>query len=82
MSVGPVDFHSNRSCRPGPAHHGMKSWSMAWYGELARRILLLPTPTPAGDEPLCLAKSSTALHFPSPPLWIPAFAGMTNWGPD
>ncbi len=23
-----------------------------------------------------------ALHFPSLPLWIPAFAGMTNGGPD
>ena len=25
---------------------------MVWYGELARRILPRPTPTPAGDKPL------------------------------
>ena len=46
---------------------------VAWYSESARRILPRPTPAPAGDEPLALAKSSTALHSPHPhPLWIPA----------
>ncbi len=48
---------------------------MVWYSELARRILLRPTPTPAGDKP--------PRYIPlSPPLWIPAFAGMTIGGPD
>ncbi len=34
----------------------------------------------SGGQAPRLAESSTALHFPSPPLpfWIPAFAGMTN----
>ena len=48
---------------------------MVWYSESARWILLSPTPTPAGDKPP---------HYisQSPALWIPAFAGMTNGGPE
>ena len=48
---------------------------MGWYGELTPRILPRPTSAPAGDKPP---------HYisPSPPLWIPAFAGMTNGGPE
>ena len=43
---------------------------MVWYSELARRILPGPSSAPAGDKPP---------HYisQSPPLWIPAFAGMT-----
>ena len=52
-----------------------KSRVVVWYSESARRILPRPTPTPAGDKP--------PRYIPlSPPLWIPAFAGMTNGGPD
>ncbi len=36
---------------------------MAWYSELARRILLRPPPNPSGGQAPRLAKSSTALHF-------------------
>ena len=45
---------------------------MAWYCEFARRVLPRPTPTPAGDKPP---------HYisQSPPLWIPAFAGMDEF---
>ncbi len=31
----------------------------------------MPSPDPSGGQ-------APALHFPSPPLWIPACAGMTN----
>ena len=37
-----------------------------------------PRPNPSGGLVPRLALSSTALHFPPPPLWIPACAGMTN----
>ena len=38
---------------------------MAWYGELAPRILPRPSSAPAGDKP--------PHYIPlSPPLWIPA----------
>ena len=59
-----------------------KTRVVAWHSELARRILLRPTPTPAGDKPL--ASRSLRPHYTSqsPPLWIPAFAGMTNGGPE
>ena len=47
-----------------------KSRVVVWYSELARRILPRPSPTPAGDKP--------QRYIPlSPPLWIPAFAGIT-----
>ena len=38
----------------------------------------MPMPDPSGGQAPRLAKSSTALHSLSPPLWIPAFAGMTK----
>ena len=41
---------------------------MAWYSELARRIL--PRPDPCGGQAPRLAKSSTALHFLIPPAAI------------
>ena len=62
---------------PGWGRH-TKVWGagvVIWYGELARWILPRPTPTPAGDKP-------QRYNPLSPPLWIPAFAGMTNGGPD
>ncbi len=34
-----------------PSYEKPELW-VAWYSELARRILLCPTPTPAGDKPL------------------------------
>ena len=34
----------------------------------------MPRPNPSGGQ-------APALHFPSHPLWIPAFAGMTNGTP-
>ena len=43
---------------------------MVWYSELARRILLRPTPNPSGGQAARLAKSSTALHFLIPPSTI------------
>ncbi len=43
---------------------------MIWYGELARWILLRPTPNPSGGQAPRLAKSSTALHFLIPPSAI------------
>ena len=50
---------------------------MARYGELARRILPRPSSAPAGDNPLA-SRSLRPHYIPlSPPLWIPAFAGMT-----
>ncbi len=33
-----------------PRYEKPELW-VAWYSELARRILLCPTPTPAGDKP-------------------------------
>ena len=64
-------FRTNRSCRLGagtPRYEEPDLW--LGYSELAQWILPGPTPTPAGDKPP---------HYisPSPPLWIPAFAGMT-----
>ena len=45
-----------------------------WHGG----FVPLPTPTPAGDKPLA-TRSLRPHYIPfSPPLWIPAFAGMTN----
>ncbi len=41
---------------------------MAWYSELARRIL--PRPDPCGGQAPRLAKSSIALHFLIPPAAI------------
>ena len=59
---------------PGCRRHTKvcKAGVVARYGELAPRILPRPSSAPAGDKPQ---------HYipPSPPLWIPAFAGMTNW---
>ena len=47
------------------------------YGEFAPRILPRPSSAPAGDKPLA-SRSLRPHHIPlSPPLWIPAFAGMT-----
>ncbi len=46
-----ASYQSPCPCRLVPAHQGMKSRSVAWYSELARRILPRPTPTPAGDKP-------------------------------
>ena len=52
-----------------------KAGVVAWYGELERRILPRPPPTPAGGKP--------PHYIPlSPTLWIPAGAGMTNEGPE
>ena len=41
-----------------------------------------PYPSPAGDKPL--ASRSLRPHYisQSPPLWIPAFAGMTDGGSE
>ena len=65
MSVGPVDFHSNRSCRPGA---GTPWYEKLEYG-LVRRIgtadSATPHPDPSGGQAPRLAKSSTALH------WLP-----------
>ena len=48
----------------------MKAGDAVWYSELARRVLQRHTPTPAGDKP--------PRYIPlSPPLWIPAFAGVS-----
>ena len=57
---------------------------------MARWVPLRPAPTPAGDKPLALlaweifdriSRFSFCRALDSV-LWIPAFAGMTNWGYD
>ena len=57
---------------------------MAWYGELARPILLRPTPTPAGDKPPRYIFSfrlrppvynSAGFARGEPELWL----GTANW---
>ena len=49
-------FHTNRSCRLGPAHQGRENGVGCW-----KRV-------------------GPNLPHRSPPLWIPAFAGMTYGG--
>ena len=61
----PPAFRTNRSCRQGRAHQGMKV--------VVRRALQLARtsgPSQAGDK---LQRYNPL----SPPLWIPAFAGIT-----
>ena len=54
-----------------------KAGVVAWYGELALRILPRPSSAPAGDKPLA-SRSLRPHYIPHPrPFWIPAFAGMT-----
>ena len=62
-------FHSNDDFRG--------TGVVVWYGESARWVLPRPSSAPAGDK--SLASRSLRPHYipPSPPLWIPAFAGMT-----
>ena len=74
VSVGPVYFDTNSSCRLAAAHQGMKGWSCG----LVRRIGTVGSPAPRHPDPS--GGQAPALHSPSPPLWIPAFAGMTNGG--
>ena len=68
-------FRTNRSCRLWPAHQGMKSWSCGLVRRIGTADSATPLLRPSGGQ-------ARALHSPSPPLWIPAFAGMTNRGPD
>ena len=57
--------------RLAPAHQGMKTRSCHSYAANSHRgFCHAPPPAPAGDKP-------PRYISPSPPLWIPAFAGMT-----
>ena len=72
-SVAGVCFRTNRSSRLPPAHQGMKTRGCDFMrpggtGDSARPLL-----GPSGGQ-------APALHSPSPPLWIPAFAGVTHGG--
>ena len=71
-------YHSNRFCLLVPALEDLKTRSCGFCGEFARRILPLPNPTSAGDKPLPLHSHRPHYICQSPPLWIPAFAGMTG----
>ena len=69
LDFGPVSgsgtcFHSNRSCRQGPAHRGMKSWSCGLVWRIGTVGSATPHLRPSGGQAPRLAKSSTALHFP------------------
>ena len=83
MTIGPVYFHTNRSCRLAPAHGGLKNHDL-WFGAANRHGgFCNATPRPQrGRSPSPREVFDRATVPTSPPLWIPAFAGMTNGGPD
>ena len=64
------------------AHQGVNRGSCGLVQRTGAVDLAGPHLGPSGGQAPRLAKSSTALHSPAPPLWIPAFAGMTNGGPE
>ena len=51
----------------------MKSRSCGLVQRIGAADSATPHPDPSGGQ-------APALHSPLPTLWIPAFAGMTNWG--
>ena len=59
-------FHSNRSCRLGPAHQGMKSGSCGLVQRIGTVDSAEPHPDASGGQAPRLAKSSTALRSPLP----------------
>ena len=65
-------FRTNRSCRQGPAHQGMKSWSRGLVRRIGTGDSATPLLRPSGGQAPRLAKSSTALHF------LPALRGVNS----
>ena len=65
-----------------PTNYGSSRKASWRRSEVARLILLSPAPIPARDKPLASRSLRPRYIFPPPPLWIPAFAGMTDGGPD
>ena len=63
-------FRTNRSCRLGLAHQGMKSRSCGLVQRIGAADSATPHPDPSGGQAPRLAKSSTALHFLIPPWTI------------
>ena len=61
---------TNRSCRLGPAHQGMKSRSCGLVQRIGTAGSATPHPDPCGGQAPRLAKSSTALHLLIPPSTI------------
>ena len=56
-------FRSNRSCRQGPAHQGVKTRSSGFIRRIRTGDSAMPRPDPSGGQSTRLAKSSTALRF-------------------
>ena len=70
-------FRTNHSCRLAPVHQGMRI-GVPVGGSYPRWL-----GTRIGWRSAWSGGQAPALHSPgSPPLWIPAFAGMTKGGPN
>ena len=84
-------FHSNRSSRLSPARQGTK---MGLHADGVSALLVSPLPSPLDSglrrndecragccwETGLASDALEALPYSPPPLWIPAFAGMTMVG--
>ncbi len=66
-------FRSNRSCRQGPAHQGMKSWSCGLVRRIGTADSATPLLRPSGGQ-------APALHFLIPPSTIgPRLGRIRRW---